>query len=93
MTSPSYPTPIPQRHLPTILSVCHFTPEERDAFLAAYRTAHRGKLDLAKRRTGCAISICWCPISATTKTNMDFERAVSEFVASVGGMIRRAADD
>ncbi len=48
MTSPTYPTPIPQRHLPTILSVCHFTPEERDAFLAAYRKAHRGKLDLAE---------------------------------------------
>ena len=30
MTSPSYPTPIPHRHLASVLSVCHFTPEERE---------------------------------------------------------------
>ena len=39
MTSPTYPTPIPHRHLGTVLSACHFTPEERDAFMLAYRQA------------------------------------------------------
>ena len=42
ITSPTYGTPIPLKHVATILSVCHFGPTERDAFLAAYRLAHRG---------------------------------------------------
>ena len=33
MTSPTYPTPIPHRHVGTVLAVCHFTPDERDAFM------------------------------------------------------------
>ena len=43
ITSPAYSTPIPSKHLPTIFSVCHFSPAERDQFLAAYGVAHPGK--------------------------------------------------
>lgn len=93
MTSPSYPTPIPQRHLPTILSVCHFTTEERDAFLAAYRNAHRGKLDLAEAAHRMRHLNLLVPDFGDDKTNAEFERAVSEFVASMAQMIKRAADE
>ncbi|MFM8751039.1 hypothetical protein [Rhabdaerophilum sp.] len=41
----SYPTPIPAQHLETIFAICHFAPQEREAFLAAYREAHPGKLE------------------------------------------------
>src|SRR6476620_2832028 len=40
ITSPAYDTPIPARHVDLILEICHFSPAERDAFLAAYRSAH-----------------------------------------------------
>ncbi len=40
ITNPSYPAPVPERHLQTIFELCHFSPEERKAFLAAYRAAH-----------------------------------------------------
>ena len=93
MTSPSYPTPIPQRHLPTILSVCHFTPEERDEFLAAYRNAHRGKLDLAEAAHRMRHLNLLVPDFGDDKTNADFERAVSEFVANMAEMIKKAADE
>ena len=46
ITSPSYATPIPQKHLATIFNVCHFSAAEREAFLAAYRKAHRGRLEI-----------------------------------------------
>src|SRR5262245_66697244 len=46
ITSPAYSTPIPSKHLPLIFSVCHFGALERDQFLAAYRTAHPGKVEL-----------------------------------------------
>jgi hypothetical protein len=40
MTNPAYPAPVPARHLGTIFDLCHFSPEERATFMAAYRAAH-----------------------------------------------------
>jgi hypothetical protein len=44
--SPSYATPIPVQHLETIFHICHFAPQEREAFLEAYRAAHPGRLEV-----------------------------------------------
>ena len=40
ITGPSYAMPIPVAHLQTIFEICHFSPTERKAFLAAYSAAH-----------------------------------------------------
>ncbi|HSE79898.1 MAG TPA: hypothetical protein VLG66_18015 [Alphaproteobacteria bacterium] len=40
ITSPDYPAPVPARYVETIFSICHFTADEKRAFLAAYRDAH-----------------------------------------------------
>ncbi len=40
ITSPLDPTPLPVRHVGPIMEVCHLSPVEREAFLAAYRAAH-----------------------------------------------------
>ena len=40
ITNPAYPAPVPARHLGTIFDLCHFSPEERASFMAAYRAAH-----------------------------------------------------
>ncbi|MEE8292948.1 MAG: hypothetical protein V3R22_00870 [Kiloniellales bacterium] len=40
IANPSYPVPVPGRHVSTIMDICHFSPEERETFLAAYRAAH-----------------------------------------------------
>ena len=44
ITSPAYATPIPARHVETIFEVCHFSPEDRAAFLKAYGEAHPRRL-------------------------------------------------
>jgi hypothetical protein len=44
--SPSYATPIPVQHRETIFHICHFAPQEREAFLEAYRAAHPGRLEV-----------------------------------------------
>jgi hypothetical protein len=93
MTSPTYLTPIPQRHLPTILSVCHFTPEERDEFLTAYRAAHRGKLDLAEVEHRMRHLNLLVPDFGEGKANADFDRAVSEFVARMAAMINKTPSE
>lgn len=40
VTNPSYRVPLPAQHIPTIMEICHFSPEERRAFLEAYALAH-----------------------------------------------------
>ncbi|TIW64110.1 MAG: hypothetical protein E5V58_32900, partial [Mesorhizobium sp.] len=47
ISSPAYSIPIPSKHLPSIFSVCHFSPAERDQFLTAYHQAHPGKMSAA----------------------------------------------
>ena len=40
IANPNYPVPVPGRHVSTIMDICHFSPEERETFLSAYRAAH-----------------------------------------------------
>jgi len=47
ISNPSYPAPIPAPHLPLIFDICHFSPQERAAFVKAYRRAHPGRLAVA----------------------------------------------
>lgn len=43
ITNPTYAAPVPARHLSTIFEICHFSADERRAFMAAYRAAHPGR--------------------------------------------------
>jgi len=40
IANPAYATPIPAQHLSTLFDICHFSTEERRAFLDAYALAH-----------------------------------------------------
>ena len=40
ITNPAYSVPIPARHVAAIMDLCHFSNEERKAFLEAYVRAH-----------------------------------------------------
>jgi hypothetical protein len=93
MTSPSYPTPIPQRHLSTLFSVCHFSPTEREAFLNAYRAAHKGKIALgdAERKTRHLSLLV--PDLGDDKTNAQFDKAMSEFVHQLSSLLRKPGGD
>ena len=90
ITSPGYTTPIPQKHVATILSVVHFSPAERDQFLAAYRLAHRGANGLgdpAKKSRHLSLLV---PDLGDDKSNAAFDRAITDFIARMGGLIRKA---
>jgi len=80
IASPTYSTPIPSKHLPAIFSVCHFSPQERDAFVTAYRVAHPGKAskDGELRRTRhIALTV---PDLGDSKQNAALDRAINEFI-------------
>ena len=42
ITNPSDATPLPARHIDSIFAVCHLSPEEQQAFLEEYHSAHPG---------------------------------------------------
>ena len=42
ITNPSDATPLPARHIDAIFAVCHLSPEEKQAFLKEYHSAHPG---------------------------------------------------
>jgi hypothetical protein len=92
MTSTSYATPIPQRHLATVFAVCHFTPEERDSFLAAYRVAHRGKLELAEFTPRTRHLNLLVPDLGNDKANGNFDKAIGEFVTRMVELLRKPGD-
>ena len=43
ITNPNYRVPLPAQHVAAIIRLCHFSQEERRAFLEAYRSAHPGQ--------------------------------------------------
>lgn len=80
ITSPAYSTPIPSRHLPLIFSVCHFGTQERDQFLAAYRIAHPGKLQLPEQGRRVRHLSLTVPDLGDDKQNAALDRAINEFI-------------
>jgi hypothetical protein len=92
ITSPTYTTPIPQKHLATIFAVCHFSPAERDAFVAAYRKAHRGKLDIGEPTIRTRHLTLLVP-DIGDKQNAAFDKAVAEFISRMGALMHPGGGD
>jgi hypothetical protein len=83
ITSAAYSTPIPAKHLQAIFSVCHFSTQERDAFLAAYRAAHPGKAaHEAGLRRSRHISLV-VPDLGDDRQNAALDRAINEFIHKI----------
>lgn len=92
ITSPTYTTPIPQKHLATIFAVCHFSPAERDAFMAAYQKAHPGKLDIGALTMRTRHLTLLVP-DLGDKQNAQFDKAVGEFISKMGALMRPGGGD
>ena len=88
ITSPAYSTPIPSKHLPLIFAVCHFTPQERDAFprrLSASRIRARSQLG-GQRPRACAHLSLTVPDLGDDKQNAALDRAINEFVHRISSI-------
>ena len=86
ISSPTYSVPIPSKHLPAIFSVCHFSPAERDQFLAAYHQAHPGKMSVASglRKTRHVSLIV--PDFGDDKQNAALDRSINEFIHRISSI-------
>jgi hypothetical protein len=81
ITSPAYATPLPARHLSTIMRVCHFSPAEEERFIEAYQRAHPGRLPEAGGADGQRQMTLTVPDLGDERRNRALDEAVADFVA------------
>ncbi|MGB8818438.1 MAG: hypothetical protein WCC66_11010 [Rhizobiaceae bacterium] len=101
ITNPAYVTPVPVQHLEIIFHICHFSPADKRDFLAAYRTAHPGRLDTAEGSRPTRSLTIDLPDFGNAQMNRRVDemvhsmvRAIQElFLASADGQSENAKED
>ena len=87
ITGITSPTPVPERHLAAIFSLCHFSNDEQRAFLKAYDAAHPDRAgreaELRRLRT---VSIMVEDLGDDDK-NRKFDEAIAEFARKIGSLM------
>jgi hypothetical protein len=91
LTNPVYPMPIPARHIETIFEICHFSPEERRAFLKAYARAHPERRPETAQESGASsgrktISL-EVPELADPRKQRELEALLREFAERMGKLL------
>jgi hypothetical protein len=87
IANPAYPLALPARHVATILAVCHFSPAERDAFLAAYRRAHPERPVAVSARTMTRTAQLVLPDLGSPARNRAFDDLLAEFLTGLAGLM------
>ncbi len=80
ISNPAYQVPIPARHLAIIFEICHFSPQERAAFLKAYSRAHPGRLGLTSDAPHARKITLTLPDLGTASKNQQLETLIFDFV-------------
>jgi hypothetical protein len=88
ISNPAYPTPIPAQHIEGIFEICHFSPREREQFLAAYRDAHHRRLQLLKGHHRLRRVTLSLPDLGEDQRNKQLEAIVTEFAEKVARVLR-----
>ena len=81
LVNPVYAMPIPAQHLETIFEVCHFSPAEREAFLAAYDKAHPGRRDTGEPPAGMRVISLTVPDLGNARRNQAVDALIAEYGA------------
>jgi hypothetical protein len=92
ITSPAYGTPIPARHVELILEICHFSPGERDAFLAAYARAHPGRGAPSREHPRTRAHVIHLPDLGSAARNRQLDQLIGEFAEKLANLVARAQD-
>ncbi|MEN9895296.1 MAG: hypothetical protein RIR97_1148 [Pseudomonadota bacterium] len=87
ITSATYSTPLPTRHLATIIQVCHFSPAELERFLIAYQAAHPGKLPDLGHGEGLRHVSIMAPDLGDEKKNRLLDEAIADFIQKMATLI------
>lgn len=88
LVNPVYAMPIPAQHLETIFEVCHFSPVERSAFLAAYDLAHPGRRESGEPAAGIRTISLAVPDLGSVRQNQALDAMIREYARQ---LVRLAA--
>ena len=91
ITNPSYPIPVPARHLDAIFRICHLAPEERQAFMAAYEAAHPCHPREGRRAPRKARERRVIEIDLPVLGDPDLEREMEDFLRHMARQLEKLA--
>ena len=80
LVNPVYAMPIPAQHLETIFEVCHFSPAEQAAFLAAYDEAHPGRRETGEPAAGVRMISLAVPDLGNARQNEAVDAMIADYV-------------
>lgn len=83
----AYSTPIPARHLETIFEVCHFSPEDRRAFLLAYGDAHPRRARIMAKDRRLRARTIYLPDMGDEERNQEIDEIIGDFVQRITRLI------
>lgn len=89
ITSPAYETPIPAKHLDLILEICHFSPAERQAFIAAYRTAHPNRQIAGPDAPRLRAHTIYLPELGDPERNRQMDALIADFIQKLTELLAR----
>ena len=89
ITNPSYPIPVPARHLESIFRICHLAPEEKQAFMGAYEAAHPRHPLVERRAPRRGREKCTIEIELPMVEDAELERELEELLRQVARQIEK----
>jgi len=90
ISNPSYPTPIPAQHIERIFEICHFSRQERERFLEAYRQAHPRRLRVIGHQERHRRITLTLPDLGDERRNRKLENALNEFIEQIVPLLRES---
>jgi len=87
IANPVYATPIPAGHIELIFEICHFSPDKRRQFLAAYARAHPRRPVMLAEPHRLKTHIFHLPDLGDEVRNAKLHALVSEFVRKLVGLM------
>ena len=89
ISNPAYPVPIPAPHLDVIFEICHFSPQEKSAFLDAFHRAHPNRLKPRRGSHGVRTLKLEVTDFGDATTNREFDELVRETARRLSRLIRQ----
>ena len=92
VSSPAYATPLPAQYLDQMFELCHFSPQERQEFLHAYREAHpRGRGGRAKVSVSRRLTLR-VPDFGDPVRNQAFDHSLEDFADRIARLVASTTD-
>jgi hypothetical protein len=87
ISNPAYSTPIPANHVDVIFETCHFSADERKAFMSAYGRAHPKRFAVISESQRLKAHTVYLPDLGDDLRNERLHTIVSDFVRQIARLI------